>query len=457
MRKPHVPYGKRPIRPSNSTQQREASGSNENETKGEQAYERISQQARRRDYRAKAQRRVDTISSRGKTAARDKAAMHDSPSCNSLKGTGVLHRNRLDSDTNGEEEDIAEAVARSLVDNEGAAPEAADIAKAIVMSLSTHDKPSSPSRAASPYDALKVLKEVMEACMKCLDESTQGQDMVSASQIAGCIKSWRGTISNVIYAAKTAEDRRIGDLKVQLCFDQKVREKHQQETEKLNQMWEAKVLEMQCEQQKKKAETYEAQIAEQRSASLSEVTLEEQHPIVKQRRPQAIKSASPYVHDEVSRLSRDIAVLRSEHAAELESRRHESSLLKQKAERLADANAALRQTQKTKKNEQKQKMEKLIQTYEARVKILQGTPKPVDTNTVSRPTQGRVTPSELLLSKIEESQNKAQTDCQITRSDPTGRLGSSVSPRKRKLDGDMFSQAESVDQPRKRVRARSME
>ncbi|KAE8824763.1 hypothetical protein PTNB73_07351 [Pyrenophora teres f. teres] len=460
MRKPSMPYGKRPIRPGNSTQQRESFDSNKNEAAGEQAYERISQQARRIEYKANAQRAVDTVFGRGKPAARDKAAIHDSPSSNGLKRTGVLHRNKSDSDNNGEARDIAEAVARSLVDNEGAAPEAADIAKAITMSLSTHNKPPSPSRAVGTYDVLEVLRDVMEACMKCLDESIQEQEMVSACQMAACIKSWQSTISSVVYAATTAEDQRIKDLKVQLCFDQKVQENHQKEISKLNQMWGAKVLEMQCEWQKQMVKTCEAQIAEQKSASLYKATLDEQHRIVEHSHLRTVKSALSYVHDEVSQLSRDLAALRSEHAAtitELKKRLHESSFLKQKAERLADANTALRQAQNTKDNEKKQETEKLIQTYEARVKTLQGTAMPVEANTVSRPTQGRATPSELFPSKTKEPPDKEQAGCQPTRSDPTRRPGSSVSPHKRKLDGDMSSQAEGVDQPRKRAKARSME
>ena len=231
-----------------------------------------------------------------------------------------------------------------------------------------------------------------------------------------------------------------------------------EETSNLIQKWEAEVHEMQCERQKKNYKTCEAPVAEQKPASRFEATLEEEHPIVEHSHQRVVKSASPPVNDEVSRLSRDIAALRSEHAAtitELERRRHENSLLWQKAEQLADANAALRKAQETKDNEKKQVMERLVQTYEAPVEGLQGTAKPVEANTVSRPIQERVTHSVLLSPKSEVSHE--QTDYQTTRSDSTQRPGSSVSPRKHIHDEDTFSQTEGVYQPRKRAKVWSME
>jgi len=467
MRKPPMAYSKRPSHVDNSTQQRQAFDGNDNEVKGEQAFDRISQQARgASDFRTRAQRAVNAIHGPCKTRARGKAAIYNSPPLNSPKATGELHRKVTHLNTNQGEKDIAEALARSLDDKEGVAPDAIvqyddDVAKAIAMSLSTCNKLSRPSSAAGPYYALDTLVDDMEASVKCLYERTQEENTVAASQMAKCIESWQSTVSKVIYAAMAAEDERIEDLKAQLRFDQLIREMHQQEINKLNRKWQAKVLDMQHEWYKKmdrQKQTYEAQIAEQKSVNLS---VEEQRATIEHSQPRAVKSSSShYAHDEVPRLSREILAFQSEEAvlvAELGGSHHDQlSFPKQKAERLVDVDAVLRHGHKAKDDENIKEIEKLIQICDS-IESLQGTAKPADASMNSGPFQEWATLSEPLPSMSRVSRDDEQIDCQTARLEPRLACESLVTPCKRKVNGDVFGQSEGAGRSRKRARARSME
>ncbi|RMZ72245.1 hypothetical protein GMOD_00007257 [Pyrenophora seminiperda CCB06] len=438
-RKPPGTYGKRPARVEDSSQQRGAFASNDSEAKGEQAFDKIRRQVRSAsDFRASARRAVNAIHGPFKTGSREKATINDSLPKRSLKITDVRRRNGVHHNISQEEDDVA---------------------RAMIMSLSSHNMLSQPSIAAGPYDALSRLMDMMKTSRKWLDEGIHEQNIV-ASRIAGCVNSWQATLFKVIYAAKTAEDKRIEDVKLQLRFDQKVQEKHQKDMDERDQMWEDRVVDMQYRWQKsmdEQKQMYEARIAEQKSTHVFEATLEEQRPTVKHSQPRTVNSPSLYTHDEVLRLGRKIAALNSKHAAtitELERGHHdETSHLKQKAERLADTNTVPRQSQKIKDEMKKHALEESVPTFGAQVENLQGTAKTLDANTDSELIQGRAIPPEPLCSQSKVTHDKEQTDYQITRSESRWYSGGLVS-RKRKLKADMF---EGADHPRKRAGAWSTE
>lgn len=275
---PPVTYSKRPASTDYFIQRKGAIGSNDREARGEQAVDRISQQARSAsDFRASAQRAVHALNGSGKPGAWGKRTIHNSVPQNSLKNTDVVRCNGNHPAIDQGERDIPEALARSLNRGKGVAPKAInqydyDVAKAMTMSLLSHNEPSSPSCAAGPYHALEPLMDSMEASMKWLDTRVQEDNVVAASQVAGFVETWQSIVSTVIYAAKIAEDERVENIRAQLKLDQKIEERHQRKVDQLNRMWESKLLEMQREWQNKmdkQEQIYEARIVEQNSAIFS--------------------------------------------------------------------------------------------------------------------------------------------------------------------------------------------
>ncbi|KAJ5025480.1 hypothetical protein J3E73DRAFT_413562 [Bipolaris maydis] len=111
---------------------------------------------------------------------------------------------------------------------------------------------SSGSTSAAPYEPLQDLSDNMDAVITSVDEHAFRGTRVSVPKLVKYIKKWRGTVIKVIHASKTAEDRRIKDLKAQLDFDREIEQVHQNTINTLlDQAWLAEMRKSEQEWQTK--------------------------------------------------------------------------------------------------------------------------------------------------------------------------------------------------------------
>lgn len=236
------------------------------ETKGAQAFDRISRMARGESYSLRAPnkrlRRVRTL---------------PSPP---IQFTGIAKRRLVYDDASSttdtrEEDDIVEAIARSLKDDSARFPDpqtethyglhVPDVMGIEPTAFTPSRRPrkptsqarsykglgsSSASTAAAPHEALHDLLKAMDDSIETLDGYAHEGIDVDTQELVDRISEWQDRIRKVIHASELSEQRRIKDLKAQLDFDRSVEEAHQNNITKLNQSWTETMHEQEKEWQK---------------------------------------------------------------------------------------------------------------------------------------------------------------------------------------------------------------
>ncbi|CAG5178206.1 uncharacterized protein ALTATR162_LOCUS8584 [Alternaria atra] len=379
----------------------------DNEAKGEAAFERISRGARgthsgsarfRTAARAatKAANRPRTAEAQSKPGALTKPSVKIG---NGKDKATAPHRSETHSSINGEEDDIAEAIARSLDDKIGdtdvmgllppisGEQDDSDIAEAKILSLLSHNGPAkhrakghsyksigsgSASSSTAPHAALHSLLDVMKNNAKAAEEANPEQLAKAGPELAGIMRQWHNTIARVIYTTEAAEHQRMEDAKAQLDYDRVVENKHKREMDTFSGQIGAQMLQMQhdhLQELKEQKQAYENLLAQQ-VAKPSVITAQVRHSDAKPTQPRTVKSPSPHSQDEFDRLTNEITALNSKNETKVSnmqaSHADQVLILHQKAERLANANTSLRMQEKSEK-EKMQKMETMKQMYEAQL------------------------------------------------------------------------------------------
>ncbi|USP82683.1 hypothetical protein yc1106_09957 [Curvularia clavata] len=239
---------------------------NDDETKGAQAFDRISWMARAKGYSVRAPNK----------RLRRVRALPNPP----VQSTGVTKRRLIYEDATStadtqEEDDIAVAIALSLKDIPACLPDSQtesqqglhppDVMEIEPTAFTPSRRPrkptgqarsyrnlgsSSASTAAAPHEALHDLLRIMDASIKTLDGYAHEGIEVDAQELVDHVSRWQGRIRQVIHASELSEQRRIRDLKAQLDFDQHVEEVHRNNIKKLNQSWTETMHEQEKEWQK---------------------------------------------------------------------------------------------------------------------------------------------------------------------------------------------------------------
>ncbi|CAO2657516.1 Nn.00g036420.m01.CDS01 [Neocucurbitaria sp. VM-36] len=260
-----------------------------------------------------------------------------------------------------EQDDIAEAISRSLADNVApfskphlAAPSTQKRTNqnntiGTLNSQKGHDKPmpATPSGSASPHVPLHSLLEDLNVVASVIEKRARKMRKVDLDEMVALIRGWESTVFGVIHAHKVFEDQRIKDIQMNLDFDRQIEKQHQKQLEQVNKTLGTKMVNKKkefVETLEKQKRLYESLLAEQSVAMPSAPN--ERHP-----RPQRVTSVSPPIFA-VTQLQKDIQALKADHAATILSMEANSTsaidFLKQKVDRLCDENAALRETLKTK-------------------------------------------------------------------------------------------------------------
>lgn len=306
-RKPPVTYSKRPGLADRMRAASTLSDDGDAEARGAQAFDRVSSRNRNaQDYGPLARRATNVINgSRNKNPSKP-LRRPGSLVKPSVRPADVMRRTEpsrsiagLTSNTQ-EEDDIAEAMARSL---DGAlssplAPETEekhdlDLFKAKLKSILKSNSPpklpsksrsyknigsSSTSTSASPHDALDGVSQDMDVTAKVLDERHNGSARLTGKELANYMKDWQGTIGKVLYASQAAEHQRIEDVQAQLDFDRDVEAAHAEEINGLNRAWAATMKKKERVWQRKMEELkgmYEAKLVSEK-AKESAVKMEEE-------------------------------------------------------------------------------------------------------------------------------------------------------------------------------------
>jgi hypothetical protein len=294
-----------------------------------------------------------------------------------------------------EEDDIAEAVARSLGEHVGdpdvttllspllGERDDSDIAEAKIMSLFSNEKPvnhaaqghsykyignSSTSSSTAPHTALYSLLDIMEDSAKAVEEVDPEKLATAGPELAHNIRGWHSVLTRVIFATEAAEHKRIQDVQNQLDYDWVVEDKHKKQMDTFRRQVGAKILQMQQDHHqelKEQKQAYENLLVQQ-VAKLSTPTAQDRKPSTEPAQPRTVKSPSPHLQHKVDRLTNEIATLKSENETKVSkmqaSHADQVLVLHQKIERLADANAFLRVQENPK--DKMQEMERMKQTNE---------------------------------------------------------------------------------------------
>ncbi|KAF1833784.1 hypothetical protein BDW02DRAFT_359801 [Decorospora gaudefroyi] len=384
-----------------------STGSKDDEAKGGEAYDRIRRSTRggsddRRGNRntTSAQRASSLIKPQRNVGALSR------PSISFASASQKSHalRRAGDCSTNTQEKnDLEEAMARSLAYNTAssfvtALPAAktdeefdADLAEAKLLSMITGADPPKPlqntrsyknagsgstSTATVPHAPLHSVLEEMSLTVKVLDKNIREDNAVTASELVDCVEEWGTEVRKVVYSLEAAEERRVKDLIAELDFDRKVEDTHKNRVNDLNRKWAARMREKEqmwkwkMQQQK---QAYAAQLSRQKGIEPSPST-QEQPPSQDLTQPRTAPSPPPHAEAVIARLTHEIATLNAEHQTTLvnvhASHAAELTVMKAKAQRLANANADLRQAQKTQDDKHKQEAESMKQRYEAQVQQL---------------------------------------------------------------------------------------
>lgn len=244
----------------------------DNEEKGRQALDRITRLSRGvHDGRALAPRK-----------RLRRPAPWDKPPAITEQPRSLHHKAVPTADTQ-EEDDVAEAIRRSLRDVPACHPvpqskkqhglDDLDVMEIDATAFTPNHQPRTPvgkarsynalgsdcaSTAAVPHAALHDLLGAMDASIETLDKCTLEGTAVNAQELMVHLRKWQGTINRVIYESESAERRRIRDIRAQLDFDRKVEEAHRNSIDRLNQSWEAMVHEKEQEWQEKMSELTQA-------------------------------------------------------------------------------------------------------------------------------------------------------------------------------------------------------
>jgi hypothetical protein len=487
--------------------------SNDNETKGEKAFERIRRLARGDDHLTIGAQRATNVHNGGaqtKSSARVGSLQKPSVSfANTTQKVDAVRHEGTRSTASKIKTDMEEAVARSLADS--ALPSSplpapkteeeyeSDVAQAKLLSL-LDDGPSKPSSntrsyknlgsgstssATAPHAPLHGLLENMNSYVKAMERINGKGKSANASKLAECVQDWGSTVVKVIYALEAAQDQRIKDLQGQLDFDRELEEKHQKKLDTSNKMWEVKMQQKEREWQKKMEEqnqAYEAQVAGHKAAKVSPPnqqhmsrsadaqTFNEEHV-----QPRTARSPSPHTQSEVDRLAQEIATLKADHEATLHnteaSYKGAVAFLKQKADQNADQNAELRRTQKIKEDKENEEKEKIKNEDRIRqlrneseklaganAKLRQGKQKTGGGSSAPSVVAGSesLNPSSSSKRKVEDVTDDNLTGL-TTHSVPLQRSGTEASPLKRKLSHVAIDRSEGVSRSPKRARTRLMD
>jgi hypothetical protein len=492
-----------------------SAASNDDETKGEQAFERIRRLIRGDDQLTIGAQRATNVHNGGaqtKSPARVGSLKKPSVSfANTAQKVDAVRHEGTRSIASKIKTDMEEAVARSLADS--ALPSTplpapkteeeyeSDVAQAKLLSL-LDDGPSKPSSntrsyknlgsgstssATAPHAPLHGLLENMNSSVKALERINGKGKTANVSKLAECVQDWGSTVVKVIYALEAAEVRRIKDLQGQLDFDREIEDKHQKRLDTSNKMWEVKMQQKEREWQKKMEEqnqAYEAQVAGHKAAKVSPPnqehmsrsadaqTFNDEHV-----QPRTARSPSPHTQSEVDRLAQEIATLKADHEATLHNTEASYTgavaFLKQKADRLADQNAELRRTQKVKEGKENEGKENIKNEYEDQIrqsgnesekladvnaKLRQGKQKTGGGSSAPSVVAGSesLTPSSSSKRKVEDVTDDNLTGL-TTHSVPLPRSGTEASPLKRKLSHVAIPRSESVGRSPKRARTRSID
>jgi hypothetical protein len=395
-----VTYSRR-VTPANKGYSRSVTSSN-GEANGEDADDRIAQEARRgiRTGAQRAAKMLNVRSTQGKLPARVGSLKMPSVSlAKTAQNVDAVRHEGTRSTKSKLKTDTEETIVRSLADSVPPflplpAPKTedeydSDVAKAKILSMFAIDEPPKPSsntlsyrtlgsgstsNATAPHARLYGLHNVMEKSVEALEEVDDDERPVDVNMMAVAVRKWGGTILKTINAIEAAEGRRIKDLKRQLDFDREIEEKHQKKLETSNKMWDLKMRQKEQEWKKKLEEqkqAYEAQLAGHKVTKASPPSQEQ--PLNDQ--PRTACPPSPHAQEEVTRLTKEIAILKAEHEAALQNIESISNaaatFLKQKAERLADQNAELRKAHKTSDDERIYETARTKRRYETQIQQLQ--------------------------------------------------------------------------------------
>lgn len=179
-------------------------------------------------------------------------------------------------DLNGgkdEEDALAEAISRSLIDN--AAPRSMTrpvapsslrrhkgdtiIVKLISMighnELTRKDsshrkpKPASASSSTAPHVSLEALHKNLSGAATFLEDSSHDEELkVNLDTMAAKVRHWERKVSRAMHALAAAETKRIEEVQDSLDLDRYIDAQHQAQLDHLNEKWEAELAKSMEEQ-----------------------------------------------------------------------------------------------------------------------------------------------------------------------------------------------------------------
>ncbi|RYN65422.1 hypothetical protein AA0117_g2046 [Alternaria alternata] len=358
----------------------------DNEARGEAAFDRISRGTRGTHsdgakFRAAARATIKAVNRPHANGSQSRQGMLKKPSVRPGKGkekSDAPDSSETHSSIKDEEDDIAEAVARSLGEHVGdpnvttllspllGERDDSDIAEAKIMSLFSNEKPvnhaaqghsykyignSYTSSSTAPHTALYSLLDTMKDSAKAVEEVDPEKLATAGPELAHNIRGWHSILT-----------------RNQLDYDRVVEDKHKKQMDTFRRQVGAKMLQMQQDHHqelKEQKQAYENLLVKQ-VAKLSTPTAQDRKPSTEPAQPRTVKSPSPHLQDKVDRLTNEIATLRSENETKVSKMQASHAdrvlVLHQKIERLADANAFLRVQENPK--DKMQEMERMKQTNE---------------------------------------------------------------------------------------------
>jgi hypothetical protein len=210
-----------------------------------------------------------------------------------------------------------------------------DTALAKRLSLTTGPTYCYATKSDAPHAPLRPLLTSIVQYKRCLEDKASEDEVIDAGEAAAEVQKWEAKLWSVLRDLNAAEKDRCADVLNAMDWynDKLLTNKktyisaHQQEVADLERKWKAKMTEREKEwevRMEEQKQMYETKLAASAGAERS----------VTEEQPTCPQSASLHVSAEPDD---DTALLRSNHAAEI-------TLLKQKIERIADENAALRKS-----------------------------------------------------------------------------------------------------------------
>jgi hypothetical protein len=184
-----------------------------------------------------------------------------------------------------EEDDIAEAISRSQRDlvgysstpqtEESHNSDVVEVEPTAINSQLSKSKgktrsytslgSNSASAAAPPHEVLHDVLDDMDVAARTLHKFARGGVKPSAQKLVRNMRTWQGTINKVIYASEVAEHERCKDMQAQLDFDRDIEQAHRDEINKLNQTWMEKMHKKEQEWQQRIDELQKGAKAQQQS------------------------------------------------------------------------------------------------------------------------------------------------------------------------------------------------